>query len=382
MRLQDYIRANVEPILAEWVTFARTRAGAEGMNLVALRDHAGEMLRQIAADLDTPQSVSEEFTKSQGTIEAADDAAARAAEPLHRDSPAETHGADRATSGFSVGEMVAEFRALRASVLRLWIGARASLDEADLGDMMRFNEAIDQAVAESVSRFSRDLERSRDMFIAILSHDLRTPLQTVMLSTQQLLETPSVSSAQSEALHRARRSTERMQGMIDDLLDFTRSRLGAGIGVALAEIDLRAMVQEAVDEVVVAFPRHQFLLEPGQELRGPGDPARLRQVLANLLGNAASHGQAGSPIRIVASAVDGESVIEVWNRGRVIPATDMGAIFGPFKRLKAGVAPPAHPGHLGLGLYIADQIVTAHGGRIDVTSSEADGTCFLVRLPR
>lgn len=381
MRLQQFIETNAERILAEWVSFARTRTGAEGMNVAALRDHAAAMLAQIAIDLGTPQTSQEQFEKSRGP----DDVDAAHLDPsadASDDSAAETHGADRASSGFTVADMVAEFRALRASILRLWIAERGVLDSADLHDMMRFNEAVDQAVAESIARFTRDVDRARDMFIAILSHDLRTPLQTVLLSTQQLLDAPMMVDGQAVVLGRVVRSTLRMNEMIDDLLDFTRSRMGAGIAVEVVPLDLRPLVREAVEEVVVAYPDHHFVLEPGVSLPGRGDAGRLRQVLSNLLGNAADHGLVEAPIRIAAWAGVGETVIEVRNMGRLIAPRDMGSIFGPFKRLRAGQAKPeVDPAHLGLGLYIADQIVTAHGGRIEVSSTAADGTCFAVHLP-
>ncbi len=381
MRLQHFIEANVDAILGEWVDFARTRTGADSMTFVALRDHAAGMLAQIVSDLGTFQSPREQFEKSQGANDPAElQSAVR--EALHVDSAAEIHGADRATSGFTVSEMVAEFRALRASVLRLWITARVTLDATDLDDLMRFNEAIDQAVSESVSRFSRDLDRSREMFVAVLSHDLRTPLQTVLLTMAQLLAAPSLDAPQKKALHRARRSTERMNRMIDDLLDFTRSRMGAGVGIVIRDMDVAAVVREAVDEVAVAFPASQFTATVDGPMPGRCDPDRLKQVLGNLLTNAAEYGLDSAPIVVAAHGTTSEVVIEVRNHGSVIAPDDLPGLFGPFKRLRQGESPDADPRHLGLGLYIADQIVAAHGGRIDVTSTATDGTCFAVRLPR
>jgi light-regulated signal transduction histidine kinase (bacteriophytochrome) len=145
-RLADFIVANREPILAEWEAFARTCAPAsDAMDIAALRDHAGEMLAAIAADLRTWQSPYAQSEKSKGNApEAGEDAP----------TAAEEHGAGRAESGFTLEQMVSEYRALRASVIRLWTKSRGELGPADLEDLTRFNEAIDQSLAESVSRYT------------------------------------------------------------------------------------------------------------------------------------------------------------------------------------------------------------------------------------
>ncbi|MBA3338534.1 MAG: RsbRD N-terminal domain-containing protein, partial [Geodermatophilaceae bacterium] len=141
MRLADFIADNQELILADWVAFAEGCGPAgEELNLAALRDHAVAMLRDIVTDLRTPQSAAEQTKKSKGSSDGGDDGV---------DTAAAVHGAGRADSGFTVGEMVSEYRALRASVIRLWTREQGTLTEHDIEDLMRFNEAIDQALAES-----------------------------------------------------------------------------------------------------------------------------------------------------------------------------------------------------------------------------------------
>ncbi len=380
MRLKDFILANIETILVEWTAFARTQAGAGGMTRTELRDHAGEILRHIAHDLETPQTESEAVDKSRGNTDSP--GADSLAQEDGVETAAETHGADRAESGFSFAEMIAEFRALRASVLRLWIASRGTLTEEDLQDLMRFNEAVDQAVAESVSRFSRDLEAAKDMFIAILSHDLRTPLQAVLFSARALLESEVDRAAQTAALVRIERSSWRMNGMIADLLDFTSSRIGSGIGITRLDIDLGAVVREAVDEARAAHPGRGFELKVDGDLACACDAARMRQVLANLLSNAADYSDGEQPVSVSATGRPNAVVVTVANRGELIPRHRMQVIFDPFKRLQQATDESDDSRHLGLGLYIADQIVTAHGGRIGVTSTEADGTRFTVSLSR
>ena len=278
--------------------------------------------------------------------------------------------------------MVSEFRALRASVLRLWTASRGTLVGDDLEDLMRFNEAIDQALAESMTRFTQSLDQSQDMFVAILGHDLRTPLQTMLMVTQHMVDTGEASAEHTELLSRAVRSAHRMNAMIDDLLDFTRSRLGSGVSIQTGDTDLAVIAREAVEEMEVAHPTRTFDCRTEGDLCGNWDASRIRQVLANLLGNAVQHGDVATPIVVAARGEPEFALVEVHNHGPAIPRSAMAGLFGPFKRLQSGIDTSKSAHNLGLGLYIADRIVDAHGGSIKVTSSAAEGTCFAVRLPR
>src|SRR3954463_15238190 len=227
MRLADFIVANLEPILAEWETFARTHIPAgEAMDVAALRDHAADILKTVAADLQCRQTERERSEKSKGEVEAPAGAA---------DTAAQTHGTLRAEAGFTLGQMVSEFRALRASVIRLWRGGGGPPHETAFEDLTRFSEAIDQALAESLSRYARDLEHSKEMFLAILGHDIRTPLGAVMMSAAGLLMSRDLGQPGQAAASRILNSGTRIQQLVNDLLDFTRTRLGAGIPLSCAE---------------------------------------------------------------------------------------------------------------------------------------------------
>ncbi len=375
MRLADFIENNCEPILTEWVTFAKScgPAGAT-MDLTALRDHALQMLQTIVVDLRTPQSRDEQTEKSKGNSDGNAGGA---------DTAAEVHGAGRAGSGFTVGEMVAEYRALRASVIRLWTRECGSLKRDDLEDLTRFNEAIDQALAESITRYTVDVDRSKDMFLAILGHDLRSPLGAVQMASQFMIEMGELKEPNLTLTTRIVRSAKRMNLMVGDLLDFTRSRLGSGVPIVRAEMDMEKAVRDAVDEVASSHPESVVQLDTSGDLRGNWDAQRIGQVISNLLGNAVQHGSAKTQISVSVRGQAKEVVLRVHNRSPVIAADELPGIFGPFKRLKAGQSSTGSAtSSLGLGLYIAERIVTAHGGTIDVRSSEETGTAFTVRLPR
>src|SRR5688500_12628661 len=165
-RLAQFIRDNTERILQEWETFARGLPLGGVMDVAALRDHAAQMLEVVARDLDEPQTADEQDSKARGLSDANRRVTVTAAQE---------HGSGRADSGFSVGQMVAEFRALRASVTRLWLNDDREEVATDMQDLIRFNEAIDQAIAESITRYSGEIGQSKERFLAILGHDLRTP---------------------------------------------------------------------------------------------------------------------------------------------------------------------------------------------------------------
>lgn len=372
MRLADFIENNYESILAEWVSFAGG-LGPDGntMSIPDLRDHALDMLNTIVTDLRTPQTNDEEIAKSKGE---------GPRRMFKLDTAAETHGSQRAESGFTLNEMVSEYRALRASIIRLWVGASNTLTGDDFDDLVRFNEGIDQALAESVARYSADLDKSKNMFVAILGHDLRTPVGAVIMASEFMLESSNLTDQHRELAKRIAGSAWRMNKMIGDLLDFTRGRLGSGIPVTRAAMDLTAIANNAVEEVRAAYPDSILMLDTSGDLRGDWDASRISQVLVNLLGNAVQHGDPKTPIRLRLEGTAEEVVIQVENQGKSIPERDIPGLFSPFKRIKAGEV-GARNNSLGLGLYIAEQIVVAHRGTIKA-QSKAGSTLFTVRMPR
>jgi len=375
MPLSDFILANREPIMAEWEAFARSCAPASGsMDNAALRDHASEMLTVIAADLRTPQSGHEQSEKSKGNEpDAGGDSTA-----------AEKHGSGRAESGFTTDQMVSEYRALRASVIRLWTREQGKLKTEDLEDLTRFNEAIDQSLAESIARYSRDLDESKDMFLAILGHDLRTPLGAVITSARFMLETEELKEPHLSLTSRIVSSSTRMNQMVGALLDFTRSRLGGGIPIAPADMSMGKAVHDVVDEISALHPHQKIKIETRGSHRGEWDCARISQVLSNLIVNAIEHGSERTPVNVDVRGDDDEVTIAVHNHGPAIPREELDGIFTAMKRKDAKMdATTGGPsGNLGLGLYIADRIVHAHNGTLEVESSEEGGTTFTVCLPR
>lgn len=374
MRLIEIILKDMEGILADFEDFARTHTSAGAtMDVVALRDHAEEILRGIARDMGTQQSNHQQREKSRGDAPAVLGTKASAAT---------RHGHDRAGSGFTLEEMFAEYRALRASVLRHWTTQSGAGNDESVLEMIRFNEAIDQAVAESITRYAGALTENREMFIGVLGHDLRTPLSAVLTAAEYLTGETCLDDRSRSLVDTIVRSGTRMKDLVNDLLDFTLARLGRGIPIERAPADMGTIVRDTVDELRLINPSREFRLECVGELAGDWDQHRITQVVSNLVLNAVQHGSATSAVTIVARA-EGETVIvAVRNRGATIRDADLAHLFEPYTR--HGVERFEHRDgrSIGLGLYIAQEVAHAHGGAIDVDSSTERGTTFTLRLPR
>jgi signal transduction histidine kinase len=369
--LAKFIRDNIEEILAEWEDFAQSLPVGDAMDIAALRDHAKEMLGVIAADLERPQSGSEQSEKSMGRSDAGRTSAATAAQE---------HGAGRAGSGFSVEEMVAEFRALRASVIRLWTRKQGEAGIAALEDLTRFNEAVDQAIAESIAQYTTEVGQSKDRFLAILGHDLRTPLGAIITSAQFMLDLEGLAEPHLALITGIGDSARHMNQMVIDLLDFTRTRFGDSIPIERDDTDAAEIVRTVVAEIRAQYAASELVEDVEGDLRGHWDAARLRQALTNLVANAVQHGATDSPIRVTARGERDNVVLTVHNDGPAIPASEFDRIFDAMSHVPTEGARDRR--HLGLGLYIVDKIVKAHGGSVDVSSSAEQGTTFTVLLPR
>ena len=368
--LSAFIRQHGEQILLEWETFARAMPVPGPMDPAALRDHAQAMLDAIAADLETPQTPHQQSEKAKGLDDADDETSPTAAT---------AHGSGRAASGFTVIQMVAEFRALRASVIRSWTAHQPHLGPADVDDLIRFNEAIDQAVAESLARYSTEIDVTRERFLAILGHDLRNPLGAIAMSTRFLLETPVSPEEQTDLVRGIDKASRRMADLVNDMLDLALSRLGDAVPINRAPSDLGTIVRDVVAEVSASYPRARIESHPSGDLTGNWDGARLAQAFTNLLGNAVQHGDSAQPIRMDVDGDGNAVVVAIHNAGPAIPLAKRDRIFDGMKH---DAVQDRDRRHLGLGLFIVDKIVEAHGGTIDVRSTSESGTTFTVRLPK
>jgi len=373
MRLSEFIRQHADHIVEEWEQFARTiTPAADTLDQAALRDHARAILLAAARDMETAQTASEQLAKAKGEgpekTPSLDEAGA-------------SHGELRHTVGFDLVQMTSEFRHLRACVIRLWVGTLQSPDMAYFQDMIRFNEAIDEALAESTAAYAEQVNRSRDIFLAILGHDLRAPLQAVSMSTELLMRKTTLEGDALTCALNIRHGARHMAAMVSDLLELVRSRLGRSLPIEPAPMDLADTVRAAIAEACAGNPECDPTLKIDGDTRGVWDAGRLDQLLQNLIGNALQHGSNPRELIVTLRGENDAVHLSVHNYGEPIPDEAIGTIFDPLVRsADEELGQPSTS--LGLGLFIVKEVVTAHGGTIEVSSSETEGTLFSVMLPR
>lgn len=372
MRLAEFLRTHAEQILVAWDEFAATVPHTgKPMDQKALRDHAAQILATIADDLDEPQSDGEQVAKSRG--ESDRDAGTG-------DTAAETHADTRIVAGFSVDHMLTEYRALRASVLRLW--AKSSDHEADAEDLQqitRFNEAIDQAITESVARYAEQVDRSTNLFMGMLGHDIRNPLGTIRLATELLTRSGQLTTAAAQPIVNA---AKRIQSIVELIIDFTRAQADGVMPITVRPGQLSSIFENIVAESRVRHPSTAIALQGTQlDTQGHWDEGRIGQLLSNLLENAILYGASGTPVTVTLSAEADHVKFSVHNTGKVIPMQDREHLFEPHRRGNGAEDGRSLQG-MGLGLYICREIVRSHNGTLAVRSSEGQGTTFFGRLPR
>jgi signal transduction histidine kinase len=367
--LADFIEENAEKVVAHAMVFAKSVDVGTPMDDAALRDHLPDIIEAIVADLRRPQTRAEEIEKSEG----------RATSPPGRPrTAAGTHALHRAHSGYSVSNLVSEYRALRASVLRLWADCPRAAD-ASPEDVTRFNEAIDEAIAESVTHYSNEVERWRNIFLGVLGHDLRSPLSSILL-TSELISRMAVDAPIALAAQRLIRSGDRMRQLLDKLLVYNRAKMGIGFEVHMLDVDLAAELRDEVEMLQATLPGCHIEFFADGPVRGMFDASRVREALSNLIVNAAKYGTQGAEISVALHADENGTDLTVANLGDAIPPETMHLMFEPLRR--AGVArDDTELTSLGLGLFIVEQIAQAHAGTIEAESHDGT-TTFKLHLPR
>jgi PAS domain S-box-containing protein len=261
-----------------------------------------------------------------------------------------------------------------------WLSSQGRVHRDASGHPLRFlGTVVDITARKCAETELRQAAEFRERFIGIVSHDLRNPLNAILLSANAMMRSDRALQHHLKAVLRIANSAERMGRMIGDLLDFTRGRLGGGIPIKPRPANLLAICRQVMEELEVGNPQRQLRLRMAGDFRGEWDPDRLAQLLGNLGKNALDYSPEDIPVDFVLSDGGDTVSVEVRNGGPSIPVELLPLIFEPFRRATDGGTPTSG---LGLGLFIVQQIARSHGGRVEVCSTEAEGTRFTVVLPR
>ncbi len=369
-----FIVARLDTIVEEWQGVGRAQAPSLTRSETAeLRDCLKGVLLAIAREMERDGTG---VQRKRG---------ATAGEPGTDAVPSIRHGRLRQQCGIGMRQLVEEFSSLRTTVLARWYFSGARKDSAAvLHQSLRFNQAVDSALSESAEGFTQALTAARDAYLFTLAQDLRNPLSTIHVASAVLARPDFGPDTRRNSTRRVRAALAQMDGLISDLLEYTRRRAAPGIPVDPSSCDLKHVCEAAIAAVGATRTARAVQLATSGDLVLRADAPRIQQALSNLLHNAIEHGDAQSVIKLDARADDAGVSLSVWNAGDAIPDASLEAIFEPGVRVPGGASAASDrlPTSLGLGLFIAREIAVAHGGNISATSSAAAGTRFTIWLPR
>lgn len=372
MKFTQFIKQHKEEITDEWVQFARENIkGINKLELEEVQDHIKQMLDRIVESMETSETDAQQEEKSKGNNDLGSG----------ESKAANQHGEQRADVGFDIMDLSSEFRALRASVLRLWeANSGPERNEKDFQEMIRFNEAIDELWMISLKRFDHKVHESKNWFMGILGHDLRNPL-TAISGVQSILKlSKNISEKERSLIRRSDSSVKRMKELIDNLLELTNLRLGSGMSINKSPVDLSRQSEKIVQEIQMSYPEAELIIESPGPVQGEWDVIRLDQLMTNIITNALRYGNPGGPVTVSISAKGSDAFFKVHNEGSPIPEKIKEMIFtGNFTKTNGD---PFKKDSYGLGLYIVKAIVDGHKGKIEVESRQETGTTITVILPR
>jgi signal transduction histidine kinase len=403
MSLAEFILSNLDPILSDWDDNARSTVSPQNLDRAALRDHAEQILREVARDMGSLQSLQEQQSKSEGN-----------APPGTRgETPAQVHGTGRFEVGFDMEQLVGEYRALRATVMRQWVPSLCADGPHATQEIIRFNEAIDQAIMESIARFVVDYQdairarleaearwrgaeasdRLKSTFMATMSHELRTPLNSIIGFNDVVLKgmAGDVNPEQTRQLGMAKASALHLLALVNDVLDLSKLEAGQ-LEVQGETFDIRASVERVIASMRAAASAKRLSLrvDVAPELgEVASDRRRVEQILSNLLSNAVKFTDQGSVTVSVDTMAEFTSStrtlglpgirFRVNDSGIGIKAEDMENLFKPFCQLDNGRA--RQDDGTGLGLVISQRLAALLGGEVTVESQWMKGSTFTFTMP-
>jgi signal transduction histidine kinase len=280
----------------------------------------------------------------------------------------------------AAAEAPRELTLLRQALLEVMREHGIELGQAESALLHRAIDDILLAFTERTSEQRVEEFELRERFVRVLGHDLRNPISAIKLGSALLLRDTQPPEARQRTTERIVSSANRMLRVMEDLLDFMRLRPGGVPEVDLGTVSLNELCREVVEENLLAHPRRAIVFSADGQVNGRFDRRRLSHALSNVIASALDHSPAQSEVSVALQA-NGEACIRVWHEGPAISSTELEAIFDPLGHGEGSGGSERPARGLGLGLYMADQIVRAHGGRIVAESSGEAGTSFRLLLP-
>ncbi len=359
MRLWQLLSEHRADLLHQWTASLQANARPTAMSPRTLLDHLPDFIDDLIVALRAAAGV------------ASDDSPAS----LPGESPiSRVHGAQRLRAGISAAQLVEEYGLLHAVIVRF---SHAHAVQRTLAEEEVLALSIARASMEAVTQYTDDRDQEQGLILGVLGHDLRSPLTTLRLAADTLIRRADLPDSVIKVLLRTFRSMNRMERLTGDLVDFARERRGFGMPILPAPMNLDEVCRVVVDDAEAQHADRAITLDARPRLACVLDRDRITQALQNLVGNALEHGGT-SPVHVRAATEDAHVTVEVHNGGPPIPAALLPVLFDPFTRGDH----TARSRSVGLGLYITQAIVRAHGGTLTVESTAEAGTTFRLSLPR
>lgn len=288
---------------------------------------------------------------------------------------ARAHAFEHHRAGRELTTALTEYEVLRTTLLEIaFEGERTELASS----VIALATALDRTIAEAVARYEAEHDHVRERFMSMLIHDMRDPLTAVTMSAN-LLSDMTLGDRQSQLVGRITRGARRIERMVDEVIDFARSRLGEQMSLTPATFDMVEVCHEAIAEARGLPAPRDIQLDATGKFSGSWDRERARQALSNLLANASQSSQGPIRVRVTQSDDQRTVIVAVTNRGPVLAPEVLARVFDPFAR---AVLDHSRVRGLGLGLYMVEQIARAHGGTVLATSTATEGTTFEIQWPR
>ncbi|MBW4442947.1 MAG: HAMP domain-containing histidine kinase [Plectolyngbya sp. WJT66-NPBG17] len=359
-KASDRLKQNADKIMHLWEE--RTRSEVEAsvhQDSLVLRDSLPLYLGQLVDEL------SNRIIRTSARINADEVESARIGK---------LHGQERAGyADYSMSQLIFEYQILRQVIFQV-LEEEAPLE---VGDRDIIIGSIEQAVNDAATQFSETLRDIQELFMVTLTHDLRGPINVVKMGTQLTLRRLDRGDTHADVAMRMMNAIDRLDSMIQNLLDASRLRTGQSLNLKFEECDLDKLVQEVAEDLRFAHG-DRFVVVSNSDVTIYCSPKEIRRVIENLAINAVKYGLPNAPITLTLEQTETQIDLAIHNEGKAIDLDAQSILFQQFRR----VAAEEEQMGWGLGLFLAKSIAEAHGGTIVIESSEGKGTSFIIQLPR